>query len=73
MKLILNGRTVFPQGEEGDKTVAMALANPDQYVLKPQREGGGEWSHVMSCVLTHVYISHLLKGFLCHRQQHLRQ
>ncbi|XP_064160696.1 glutathione synthetase-like isoform X1 [Anguilla rostrata] len=28
-------------GEEGDKTVAMALANPDRYVLKPQREGGG--------------------------------
>lgn len=28
-------------GPEGDKTVAMALADPDQYVLKPQREGGG--------------------------------
>ncbi|KAJ8257846.1 hypothetical protein GJAV_G00190370 [Gymnothorax javanicus] len=28
-------------GEEGDKNVAMALANPDKYVLKPQREGGG--------------------------------
>uniref|UniRef100_A0AAQ4QMT6 Glutathione synthetase n=1 Tax=Gasterosteus aculeatus aculeatus TaxID=481459 RepID=A0AAQ4QMT6_GASAC len=26
---------------EGDKTVAMALAAPDQFVLKPQREGGG--------------------------------
>lgn len=29
------------QGPEGDKTVAMALAAPDRYVLKPQREGGG--------------------------------
>ncbi|KAM9296340.1 glutathione synthetase [Gastrophryne carolinensis] len=28
-------------GEEGDQTVKIALANPDQYVLKPQREGGG--------------------------------
>ncbi|XP_073327287.1 glutathione synthetase-like [Pagrus major] len=28
-------------GPEGDKTVAMALAAPDQFVLKPQREGGG--------------------------------
>ncbi|XP_076131970.1 glutathione synthetase [Alosa pseudoharengus] len=28
-------------GAEGDKTVAMALAKPDHYVLKPQREGGG--------------------------------
>lgn len=29
------------KGPEGDKTVAMALAAPDQFVLKPQREGGG--------------------------------
>ncbi|XP_068119885.1 glutathione synthetase [Hyperolius riggenbachi] len=28
-------------GEEGDQTVKIALANPEQYVLKPQREGGG--------------------------------
>uniref|UniRef100_A0A8C1WM19 glutathione synthase n=1 Tax=Cyprinus carpio TaxID=7962 RepID=A0A8C1WM19_CYPCA len=27
-------------GEEGDKTVAIALANPDRYVLKAQREEG---------------------------------
>ncbi|XP_069507915.1 glutathione synthetase [Ambystoma mexicanum] len=29
------------EGEEGDKTAAMALANPERFVLKPQREGGG--------------------------------
>ncbi|XP_069809436.1 glutathione synthetase [Dendropsophus ebraccatus] len=28
-------------GEEGDHTVKIAMANPEQYVLKPQREGGG--------------------------------
>ncbi|KAL4655309.1 glutathione synthetase [Arapaima gigas] len=28
-------------GEQGDRTVAMALANPEKFVLKPQREGGG--------------------------------
>uniref|UniRef100_A0A146YVD4 Glutathione synthetase n=2 Tax=Fundulus heteroclitus TaxID=8078 RepID=A0A146YVD4_FUNHE len=28
-------------GPEGDNTVAMALAEPDRFVLKPQREGGG--------------------------------
>ncbi|XP_029470116.1 glutathione synthetase [Rhinatrema bivittatum] len=28
-------------GEDGDKTVAMAIAAPDRFVLKPQREGGG--------------------------------
>ncbi|CAI9580595.1 unnamed protein product, partial [Staurois parvus] len=31
----------FCQGEEGDQTVKIALANPEHYVLKPQREGGG--------------------------------
>lgn len=28
-------------GSEGDQTVAMALKDPERYVLKPQREGGG--------------------------------
>ncbi|XP_074013793.1 glutathione synthetase [Numenius arquata] len=28
-------------GEEGDKIAAMAIADPDRFVLKPQREGGG--------------------------------
>ncbi|CAG9820083.1 unnamed protein product [Phaedon cochleariae] len=27
--------------EEGEKTIEMALKNPERYVLKPQREGGG--------------------------------
>ncbi|KAG7472412.1 hypothetical protein MATL_G00108550 [Megalops atlanticus] len=35
------GLYTLDMGAEGDKTVAMALANPDQFVLKPQREGGG--------------------------------
>lgn len=35
------GLYTLDMGAEGDKTVAMALANPDHYVLKPQREGGG--------------------------------
>jgi len=29
------------EGKEGDSAAKMALANPDRYVLKPQREGGG--------------------------------
>ena len=29
------------QNENGDKAVAMAIADPMRYVLKPQREGGG--------------------------------
>lgn len=35
------GLYTLDMGPEGDKTVAMALAKPDQFVLKPQREGGG--------------------------------
>uniref|UniRef100_A0A671UF17 Glutathione synthetase n=1 Tax=Sparus aurata TaxID=8175 RepID=A0A671UF17_SPAAU len=35
------GLYTLDMGLEGDKTVEMALAAPDQFVLKPQREGGG--------------------------------
>ncbi|MCI4387556.1 hypothetical protein PGIGA_G00075500 [Pangasianodon gigas] len=35
------GLYTLDMGEEGDQNVAMAMAKPDQYVLKPQREGGG--------------------------------
>ncbi|CAB4025306.1 glutathione synthetase-like [Paramuricea clavata] len=28
-------------GEEGDKNAKMAIENPDRFVVKPQREGGG--------------------------------
>uniref|UniRef100_A0AAZ1XQ92 Glutathione synthase n=1 Tax=Oreochromis aureus TaxID=47969 RepID=A0AAZ1XQ92_OREAU len=31
------------QGAERDKTVSMALAAAERFVLKPQREGGGGW------------------------------
>ncbi|XP_058670715.1 glutathione synthetase [Ammospiza caudacuta] len=29
------------EGEEGDRMAAAAIADPDRFVLKPQREGGG--------------------------------
>lgn len=35
------GLYTLDMGPEGDKTVEMALAAPDRFVLKPQREGGG--------------------------------
>ncbi|KAM4563030.1 glutathione synthetase isoform 1-T3 [Odontesthes bonariensis] len=35
------GLYTLDMGPDGDKTVAMALASPDRFVLKPQREGGG--------------------------------
>ncbi|XP_070574343.1 glutathione synthetase-like [Ptychodera flava] len=31
----------FDMGEDGDTTVKRALAEPEKYVMKPQREGGG--------------------------------
>lgn len=35
------GLYTLDMGPEGDRIVAMALAAPDRFVLKPQREGGG--------------------------------
>ncbi|XP_068181816.1 glutathione synthetase-like isoform X2 [Antennarius striatus] len=35
------GLYTLDMGPEGDKTVEMALAAPERFVLKPQREGGG--------------------------------
>lgn len=35
------GLHTLDMGPEGDRTVEMALAEPDKFVLKPQREGGG--------------------------------
>ncbi|XP_026010128.1 glutathione synthetase [Astatotilapia calliptera] len=35
------GLYTLDMGPEGDKTVSMALAAPERFVLKPQREGGG--------------------------------
>ncbi|XP_050415263.1 glutathione synthetase isoform X2 [Patella vulgata] len=35
------GQYSLDMGEEGDKALNMAVSNPDQFVLKPQREGGG--------------------------------
>ena len=31
------------QGDEGDRSVSMAMENPHKFVLKPQREGGGKF------------------------------
>lgn len=35
------GLFTLDEGPEGDKTVQMALADPERFVLKPQLEGGG--------------------------------
>ena len=32
----------YMQGAEGDKNVDMAMKEPERFVAKPQREGGGE-------------------------------
>uniref|UniRef100_A0A096MIC8 Glutathione synthetase n=1 Tax=Poecilia formosa TaxID=48698 RepID=A0A096MIC8_POEFO len=41
MRETFAGLYTLDMGPEGDKTVAMALAEPNRFVLKPQREGGG--------------------------------
>eukprot|EP00058_Branchiostoma_floridae_P025873 XP_002611363.1 hypothetical protein BRAFLDRAFT_210956 [Branchiostoma floridae] len=35
------GQYTLEMGLEGDKTIRMATTNPQDYVMKPQREGGG--------------------------------
>ena len=32
---------MLQQGAEGDKAIATAVQDPQKFVLKPQREGGG--------------------------------
>jgi len=41
IKEIFTGLYSLDKDEGGDEAVAMALKNPERYVLKPQREGGG--------------------------------
>ncbi|XP_062537030.1 glutathione synthetase-like isoform X1 [Armigeres subalbatus] len=41
IKDIFTGLYSLDKGEEGEKAVKLALSNPERYVLKPQREGGG--------------------------------
>jgi glutathione synthase len=38
---ILSLAYAFFQDDEGDRAAEMAIQNPEKYVLKPQREGGG--------------------------------
>lgn len=41
VKNIFTGLYSLDKNEGGDEAVKMALANPEAYVMKPQREGGG--------------------------------
>jgi glutathione synthase len=41
IKEIFTGLYSLDKDEGGDDAVAMALKNPERFVLKPQREGGG--------------------------------
>uniref|UniRef100_A0A8C8SGR6 Glutathione synthetase n=1 Tax=Pelusios castaneus TaxID=367368 RepID=A0A8C8SGR6_9SAUR len=41
IRATFTGLYSLDMGEEGDKMVAVAIADPERFVLKPQREGGG--------------------------------
>lgn len=41
MRATFAGLYSLDEGEEGDMIAATAIADPDRFVLKPQREGGG--------------------------------
>ncbi|KAI3357189.1 hypothetical protein L3Q82_015652 [Scortum barcoo] len=54
-------------GPEGDKTVEMALAAPDRFVLKPQREGGAILPRSESYLGNNIYgseICQVLEGVM---------
>ncbi|KAJ1195247.1 hypothetical protein NDU88_004528 [Pleurodeles waltl] len=39
------------EGEEGDRNAAMAIRNPERFVLKTQRDGGGMSTHsLVACI-----------------------
>ncbi|XP_025050433.1 glutathione synthetase isoform X2 [Alligator sinensis] len=41
LRATFTGLYALDMDKEGDKMIAMAIADPDRFVLKPQREGGG--------------------------------
>lgn len=41
-KLNKQSSTILPQDEDGDKALHIALTKPEDYVLKLQRECGGQ-------------------------------
>ncbi|XP_015770551.1 PREDICTED: glutathione synthetase-like isoform X2 [Acropora digitifera] len=41
IRSFFTGLYTLDEGLEGDKTMQLAIADPDRYVLKPQLEGGG--------------------------------
>ena len=47
----------FPQSPEGDQAVQMAIENPERFVLKPQREGGGNnvYGQEIRTVITRIH------------------
>jgi hypothetical protein len=36
------------EGEGSEEIIEKAIADPEGFVLKPQREGGGEWPFLLS-------------------------
>ena len=43
--IYITNSSVFFQGEIGDQNVAMAIADPKKFVMKPQLEGGGMYDY----------------------------
>lgn len=66
IKEIFTGLYSLDKNEEGEAAVRMVLDNPEKYVLKPQREGGGNnvyGSDIPMALLVSNYVLNL-KGFL---------
>jgi hypothetical protein len=50
---------------ESEEAIKDALTNPDDYVMKPQREGGGTYSSFPPTAPTHRLFTHPLPWALC--------
>jgi len=51
--------SILLQTEEGDLAAAMAIKNPERYVLKPQREGGGNNFYGKDASINLIYTDRL--------------
>lgn len=56
------------QGEEGDENIRKGMENPEKFVLKPQREGGGKYILFLSQKLFTFSVKTLKTFVTCRKQ-----
>merc|ERR1712179_583909 len=59
---VFTGLYSLDRDQNGDKSFQRAMENPNRYVLKPQREGGGNKDKI----ITNKQVGHMLRTKLSH-------